>query len=162
MNKKAQLGIVKETASGFAAMFAFILVAIIISTLLINFNTNATQFEEFNTTAITPTMNKMLDYPVYVDWGALLLFGFTWLASLFILSRLDEEPILYIVSWVGIIALSIAIIAAGYALEQIVTSSLLSDAVSLMFFIPFYASNAFMFALVYFFTCAIALHYPKQ
>jgi hypothetical protein len=162
MNKKAQLNTIKEAIGGFQAMFAFILVAIIMSLILVNFYSQAIQEEEFQTDALSPTMLKMQEYPVYMDWGAFVLYAITLLASIALLYLVDAEPLLYLVSWIGLIALSVAIIGAGYALEQFVNSTLTAGAVANMIFIPFYASNAFIFALIYFFACAIALHAPRQ
>lgn len=162
MNKKAQLNTLQEVAGGFVALFAFSLIAIIISLVLINFNTIASEQSVFQTSALSGTMTKMLEYPVFMDWGALILFGITLIASLWILYSIEAESMLYLVAWISFIALSVAIIGAGYALEQFVNSPLTASATANMIFIPFYASNAFMFALIYFFSCAIALHAPKQ
>lgn len=162
MNKKAQMNTILETANGFKVMFGFILVVVIVSAVLISFHDNAIQQEEFQTAAITPTMEKLEQYPVFMDWAALLLYGIAFVASMWLLYMVDAQPILYLVSWISMIALSVAIIGAGYALEQIMNTELLADAVANMIFIPFYASNAFLFALVYFFGCAIALHTPRE
>lgn len=162
MNKKAQLNTIREAAQGFVAMFAFILVAIVISLVLINFQQQASTQEAFQTNATAGAMTKMQEYPVFMDWGAFILFGITLVASVWLLYLVDAEPILYLVSWISLIALSVAIIGAGYALEQFVNSPLTVLATQNMIFIPFYAGNAFMFALIYFFSCAIALHVPRQ
>ena len=161
MNKKGQ-NIITESVQGITAMFAFILVAIILSMILVGFNDQASAYDEFSTPALSPTMTKMLEYPVYMDLGALVLYGVLWIASVWILSRLEVEPLVYLISWMGIIGLSVVMIGVGYGLDQIVSSSLLNDATQYMIFIPFYSANAFIFGLLYLFSCAIALHYPKQ
>lgn len=162
MNKKAQFNPIVETARGFQVMFAFILVVIIISLILLSFYDNTATKPEFQTSALSNTMTKMQEYPIYVDWGTLVLFGIIWISSVWLLSRVEAEPILLIISWVGMIGLSVAIIGAGYALDAFVNSPLVADAVANMIFIPFYASNAFLFAVLFFCSCLVALHAPKQ
>lgn len=162
MNKKAQINTIREAGEGFKAMFAFILVVIIISLILINFNTNASEVEAFQSDELSGTMLKLQEYPVYADWATFILYAVTLLASVALLYLVDSQPILYLVSWIALIALSVALIGAGYALEQFVNSDLTAAAVANMIFIPFYASNAFLFALIYFFACTIALHAPRQ
>lgn len=162
MNKKGQLNTIRETAEGFVAIFAFILVAIVVSLILLNFNTQAGEQEAFQTNATAGVMLKMQEYPVYMDWAAFILYGIALVASVWLLFLADAEPILYVVSWISLIALSVALIGAGYALEQFVNSTMAAAAIENMIFIPFYASNSFMFALIYFFSCAVALHVPRQ
>jgi len=161
MNKKGQ-NVITESLQGLTAMFAFVLVAIILSMVLVGFNQQASAQDEFQTQALSGTMTKMLEYPVYMDLGALFLYAVLWIASVWILSRLETEPLVYLISWMGIIGLSVVSIAVGYGLDQIVSSALVTDATQYMIFIPFYSANAFIFGLLYIFSCAIALHYPKQ
>lgn len=132
------------------------------SLILYKFHSVISTLDFFNIPILGPTLNMMLEYPVIMDWTALLVYGVMFILSLFLLSKVEVGSATYVISFFILFAVSFGFYVIGVTLDAVVQSNILGEITSSMIFIPFYAGNVLLFSILYAFMCLIAMHVPSQ
>lgn len=162
MKKKAQFNPVAMTAEATIGLASFILMVVFMSFVLFKFHGAASAMDFFNVPILQQTFDFMLTYPVLFDWIAFFVYGVSFLASLYLLSRVEIGTVMYVLSFILLFAAGFAFFAIGYVLDQVVSNAVFVDVVANMIFIPFYSGNVVLFSMLYGFSCLLALHIPSQ
>lgn len=156
MNKKANI------ADGFENivwLIAGTITLLVVALAVTNIGTKMSVQDGFDTPTLSPFWETVANTPVFFDWGVLLVTLILIGGSLILYYFVDIEPFMYVVSWILIIVLTIAIIIVGSALPAVLNA--FPTIVSQMLFIPFLINNVHWVALIYFVLSLITLHIPK-
>jgi len=156
MNKKANI------VDGFENVMWLIVGAFILIVLSFAVTTIGSSIEDkegFDTPKLSKFWETLADMPVIMDWAFLLITLVTIGGSLIVYHLVNMEPLMYIVSWILTIILTIVIIVIGNALPILLDS--FPTIVNQMLFIPLFIINVHWIALIYFVLALITMHTPK-
>lgn len=162
MNKKGQIQVASEMFHNAMGLFSFIVVSVFMSLFLFSFHQKAQLIDALNIPILGTAFDFMLNYPVLVDWLSVVIYGLFFIATLYALSKVETSTFLYVVSFIYVLFSAFGLIALGIILDAFVSAPQFTVVTSSMGFIPFYASNAVMFNILYGFMGLIVLHLPTE
>lgn len=142
----------------FKEIFLFIMVAIIMGAILLNFATEASNITIFQNENVVKGIDLINKYPAMMDVIAgvvyVLAIGFSVIAA----KSVEKSMISFVISWIVVTLMSGAMVLIGYIFDTILNESSLANVKAQMYFIPFFAEYMIFFALIYMFIVLLTLH----
>lgn len=156
MNKK---GSIADGFENIVWLIAGTIILIVVALAVTTVGDKVSVQDGFDTPVLSPFWETVANMPVFFDWGVLLVTLILLGGSLILFYNVDMQPFMYVISWLLIIVLTVAVIIVGSALPPVLSA--FPTIVDQMLFIPFLISNVHWIALIYFVLSLITLHIPK-